>query len=212
MKIVSTEDIDSYQRTAAIGGAKGFFGGLAVAGPASYVLNKRWAYYRQLPPSLKAFGIILVAVPAFAICAEHAGLKYERDHWTGTGKVELDSVAAREQAHWESLSPTQKMQDWAARHQYGVIGGSWALSMIGSFGWIMRDPYQSFAQKIVQARMWAQGLTLGVLIAAGAISHASRQKTNNERRAIPDHSWRDILEQEQREEQERAAQNARPSS
>ncbi|EPQ58964.1 hypothetical protein GLOTRDRAFT_70022 [Gloeophyllum trabeum ATCC 11539] len=213
MKIVSSDDIDNYQRATAIGGAKGFFGGLAVAGPASYILNKRWPYYRQLPPSLKAFGIILVAVPSFVIAAEHAGQKYEKDHWTGVGKVELDTAAAREQARWEALSPSEKVKDWAARHQYGVIGGSWALSMVGSFGWIMRDPHQSFAQKIVQARMWAQGLTIGVLLAAGAISHANRHNQGSARNAIPDHSWKDILEQEERVQQEaRAAQSASTSA
>ncbi|TFK55369.1 hypothetical protein OE88DRAFT_1651639 [Heliocybe sulcata] len=212
MKIVDEQDIDNYQRATVVGGAKGFFGGLAVAGPASYVLNKRWGYYRQLPPSLKAFGVILVAVPAFVICAERAGLQYEKDHWTGAGKVELDTAAARERARWEKLTPTQKAGEWAAKHQYGVIGGAWAACMVGSFGYIMRDPYQTMPQKIVQARMWAQGLTIGVLIAAGAISHANRANTNGTRTAIPDHSWRDIVEQEQRAEQEARARAAQPTS
>ena len=35
--------------------------------------------------------------------------------------------------------------------------------------------YQSSAQKIVQARMWAQGLTIGVLIAAGALGTKERK-------------------------------------
>lgn len=68
-------------RATVVGGAKGFTGGLAFALPASYLLNRRWAYYRHFPPSLKAFGVILVAVPAFVINAEHAGLKYEKEHW-----------------------------------------------------------------------------------------------------------------------------------
>lgn len=68
-------------RATVVGGAKGFGGGLAFALPVSYLLNQRWPYYRQLPPSLKAFGVILVAVPAFVINAEHGGLKYEKEHW-----------------------------------------------------------------------------------------------------------------------------------
>ena len=63
--------------------------------------------------------------------------------------------------------------------------------------------------------MWAQGLTIGVLIAAGALTHARRQQALDEygRRHLvripepfpwhhcaddmqePDHSWRDIVEQ-----------------
>ena len=68
-------------RATIMGGVKGFLGGLAVAGPVSYVFNKRWAYYRGLPPSLKALGIIIVVVPSFAITAERAGLRFEREHW-----------------------------------------------------------------------------------------------------------------------------------
>ena len=48
--------------------------------------------------------------------------------------------------------------------------------------------------------MWAQGLTIGVLIAAGALTHAQRQKTFNEgamHHGTIDHSWRDIVEHEQ---------------
>ena len=56
-----------------MGGAKGFLSGAAVAFPASYLLQRRWAYYRQLPPCLKVFGVILVVVPSFVISAEHAG-------------------------------------------------------------------------------------------------------------------------------------------
>ena len=35
--------------------------------------------------------------------------------------------------------------------------------------------YQTPAQKIVQARMWAQGLTIGLLIVAGALTHSKHK-------------------------------------
>ena len=59
--------------------------------------------------------------------------------------------------------------------------------------------YQSSAQKIVQARMWAQGLTIGVMIAAGVATHAQRTKAIEEgpMHHNTDHSWRDIIDHEQ---------------
>ena len=48
--------------------------------------------------------------------------------------------------------------------------------------------------------MWAQGLTIGVIIAAGILTSAQRQK-QYENRTV-DHSWRDMLEEQQREEEE----------
>jgi hypothetical protein len=35
--------------------------------------------------------------------------------------------------------------------------------------------HQTLPQKIVQVRMWAQGLTIGVLIGAGVLTHSQRQ-------------------------------------
>ena len=78
-QIVTKEEQDAQQRATVIGGLKGLTGGLAFALPASYYAHRRFPYYRALQPSLKAFGVILVAVPAFVICAERAGQRFERD-------------------------------------------------------------------------------------------------------------------------------------
>ena len=48
--------------------------------------------------------------------------------------------------------------------------------------------------------MWAQGLTIGVIIAAGILTSSQRQK-QYENRTV-DHSWREMLEEQQREEEE----------
>ena len=81
MQIITKEEQDAQQRATIVGGLKGLAGGLGVALPASYLLYRRYPYYRALQPSLKAFGVILVAVPAFVIRAERAGLKFEREQW-----------------------------------------------------------------------------------------------------------------------------------
>ncbi|KAI0774130.1 hypothetical protein C8Q74DRAFT_811096 [Fomes fomentarius] len=234
MKIVTKEEQDAQQRATVIGGIKGLVGGLGFALPASYVLHRRWPYYRTLQPSLKAFGVILVAVPAFVISAERAGFKYEREQWCVSltreslrsnacrptirhdqGKVELDAAQARQEAEWEGLSLGDKASDFVRRHQYGVIVGSWAAAITGAFGYIMRDPYQSMPQKVVQARVWAQGLTIGIIIAAGIMTHKRRSQDEDERRVrhLPvDHSWRDILEQERQEQARIDASLARSRS
>ena len=82
--------------------------------------------------------------------------------------------------------------------------------------------------------MWAQGLTIGIVIAAGILTHSQRAKDQGEMdehrvrhlvssllRRFPgscggitssaaqpaDHSWQDILAQEEKEEKERAARS-----
>ncbi|KAI0751612.1 hypothetical protein C8Q80DRAFT_1268823 [Daedaleopsis nitida] len=215
MKIITKEEQDAQQHATVMGGLKGFTGGLAVALPASYYLHRRWPYYRALQPSLKAFGVILIAVPAFVISAERAGQKFEREQWKDAGKAELDAVQARQEERWKSLTTGQKISEYVRDHQYSVIVGSWATALVGTFGYIMRDRYQSMPQKLVQARMWAQGLTIGIIIAAGVMTHKQRTSNDDERRVrhLPvDHSWKDMLDQEEREQARIAASIERAQS
>ena len=147
-QIITKEEADAHQRATVLGGAKGFLGMSVFAFPAAYTLNKRWAYYRALPPSLKAFSVILFVVPSFVIGAERAGQKFERDHWTGAGKEELELQEEREEERWEGLSVKEKVLDAARRHQYSVILGGWSLSMLAAFGLIARNRYQTLPQKV----------------------------------------------------------------
>jgi hypothetical protein len=127
-----------------------------------------------MPISLKALAAAIIVVPAFSIQAERRGLEYDKSQWKGIGKQTLDEEAAKVEAEWEALPMKAKIGTWAERHQYSIILGSWALSMAVAGAIISRDKYQSVPQKVVQARMWAQGLTIGVLIAAGAMTSSKR--------------------------------------
>ena len=51
--------------------------------------------------------------------------------------------------------------------------------------------------------MWAQGLTIGVLIAAGILTQSQRSQAAQTRNV--DHSWQNILEEKEREEREMEA-------
>ena len=137
---ITPEKAAEHQRIVTLGGIKGGLAGLGVALPLSYALHQRWPYYRSLQPSLKAFGIILIAVPSFVISAERAGLAHERQDWHDPGTEELNTVAAREKAKWERMSVGEKFSDWAVRHQYSLITGTWAASMLGAYAWVSRDP------------------------------------------------------------------------
>ncbi|TFY73858.1 hypothetical protein EWM64_g10152, partial [Hericium alpestre] len=109
--------------------------------------NKRWPYYRTLPPSLKALGVVIVVLPSFVISAEHASREFEKRQWTGLGMKEMEMATERQQRKWENMPLTDKMVDFAARHEWSLIAGCWAVGLAGAFGYIMRDPYQSMSQK-----------------------------------------------------------------
>ncbi|KAG1744497.1 hypothetical protein EDD22DRAFT_919326 [Suillus occidentalis] len=202
MKIVSQEEIDGHTNATIRGAAEGVLLSAAVAIPGSLLLNRRWASYRALPLPLKVMGTVIVIAPCLSIQAERRGLEFDRAHWTGAGKWELDREAAEEEARWNALTTKEKIGDWATRHQYSIILGSWVLSMAVAGGIISRDRHQTIPQKIVQVRMWAQGLTIGVLIGAGILTHSQRQAALQQRSRSVDHSWQTFLAEQAREKEE----------
>lgn len=74
---------------------------------------------------------------------------------TDVGKAELDTLAERSRAKWENMSTKDKVADFAARHQFSLIGTSWAASMIGAYAWISRDPYELFVSPSVMDLTYA---------------------------------------------------------
>jgi len=193
------EKLRDHQYAVAVGGAQGFLGALGAALPASYIANKRWPYYRNLPPSLKAFGVVMVVVPAFIIAGETAGRRFEQDNWERANPDQVALIKGHEETKWQNMTLSQKAVDFTARHQFSTIAGCWALGITGAFGAIMRNPYQSLSQKIVQARMWSQGITIGVVIAAAAVTRTRmyrRDEGDVGRPVNRDHSWQEIIEAE----------------
>lgn len=62
-----------------------------------------------------------------------------------------------------------KAKEWVSENRYPIVFGSWVASMVIALGIVSRNPHQSPQQKIVQARVYAQGLTLAVLVASFAL-------------------------------------------
>ncbi|KAH9077126.1 hypothetical protein EDB83DRAFT_2504389 [Lactarius deliciosus] len=211
MKVnVTQEELEAFDRATIRGSIEGIAGGLAISLPASFAAQRYWPAYRALPLPLKALGVILIVGPTWAIQTERRGVEFDEEHnWKGAGRQLLDSAKAREASEWGGLSSSEKFSKWVARHQYQVILGSWATSMAVAGTIIMRDRYgslpihQSNSQKIVQARMWAQGLTIGILIATGIRLRSTTPV---------DHSWRELLEVEAREAESRKIKRFDPAS
>jgi len=66
---------------------------------------------------------------------------------TGAGKELLDEEKHAENIRWESLTTREKIGDWALRHQYPIIVGSWAASLGVAAAIIMKDKHQTPSQK-----------------------------------------------------------------
>lgn len=60
----------------------------------------------------------------------------------------------------------QRAMSFAQDNRYSIVFGSWLASMGGAFTIVGRSPYLTTQQKLVQARVYAQGLTMAVVIAS----------------------------------------------
>lgn len=200
MKFATEEELAAHHAATVRGAIEGILAGLAISLPSMWYANRRWPAFRALPPQLKALGVVLIVAPTYAIQSERRGVEFDESTWTGAGKALLDDKERKEENRWEALSSGEKMKDWAMRNQYKVIVGSWAASMAIAATIVMRNRYQTTPQKIVQARMWAQGLTIGVLIAAGVLTQSQRREAAATRTV--DHSWAELLEEQAKEDKE----------
>lgn len=105
-------------------------------------------------------------------------------------------------------STPQKALDWAATNKYSIVFASWVASMGAAFAMVSRSPL-STSQKLVQARVYAQGLTLGVMIVS--LAFETSDMGNGQKRALSakeqnEAQWRDMMEAEEVRIQEREMQ------
>ncbi|KAJ2929224.1 hypothetical protein H1R20_g7876, partial [Candolleomyces eurysporus] len=190
MKLLTQKQIEEHNAASVRGATEGFLAGSLVAAASALYANRNYAGYRRLPPSLKLLGGIIIVAPLIAV--QVALLLRE-----GESIRVLDEKELQAAKRWDNMTLSQKIGDWSFRHQYTLIMGGWASSLGIAAAIISRNKYQTYPQKIVQARMWAQGLTVGLLIAAGALTSSSKKEFAKEHNL--DHSWRDIIEQQERD-------------
>ncbi|PWN32794.1 uncharacterized protein FA14DRAFT_181472 [Meira miltonrushii] len=195
-------------------GMKGAGGGIAVAGPAAYFLHRTWQPFQRLTLPLKAMFVTFATVSAGVIAADKAGIAFDQEHFTDEGAQKIRQFRTEEEKEWAELSTRDKALTWTKDNKFGVVAGSWIASMAGIFAYIHNQP-MPFSQKLVQTRVWAQGITLASLVAMAGITQipSAGDKLLYKRDHAADHSWRDFVK-DSPSSQEAAANRAlsRPSS
>lgn len=63
---------------------------------------------------------------------------------------------------------------WLQENRYGIVLGSWVVSITAAMGIVGKNPYLTGQQKLVQARVYAQGFTLAAVIASLAFEGNDR--------------------------------------
>jgi hypothetical protein len=165
MKVLTKEDEDAHYREVLKGGLNGGMLGLGLGMGASVILSRRSHLFESLTVPFKAFFVTSTGTFLAIINADRRSRDFERQRYAGEYE---DATAKRYREMQENLSTWEKTKVLAREYRYPIVMGSWAASMAGSLAIVSRDKYLTTAQKLVQARMYAQGLTLMILIATAA--------------------------------------------
>jgi len=167
MKLLTKEEEQAHYRATLKGGLLGGVAGLTVGVLGVLGAQRRYPAFRSLTLPLKAFLITSSGTFAGIVSADHASRAFEAER-NPLDKQYIEREREREQAEVAGLSFTQRALDWARRERYKIVMGSWVVSIATAFHIVNRNKYLTAPQKIVQARVYAQFLTLGVLVATAA--------------------------------------------
>ncbi|KAF5092678.1 hypothetical protein D0Z00_004462 [Geotrichum galactomycetum] len=197
MKIATDSEVKDYTQAIVIGGLKGAAIGLGVSLGAVYWARGRNTIFRTMTPTFKTFFFMSPILACGVTATEWASLKFDMEQYD-FGEAEKARKAEREKI--DSLPFLERAKVYGIENKYKIIVGAWAASLGGSFWWINRDKFLTKSQKIVQARMYAQALTVVILLGSMLLSVNSYQgakKAEDEK-----YSWQAIVAEEEKREKE----------
>lgn len=231
MKIISKEEEAEHFGVVVKGGLIGGSCGLALGLGGVVLASKRYAAFRQLTLPFRSFLVTSTGTFGAIIWAERQSVKYQRSH-----DASYKYLNAKEHAHEMAMHANkteyQKLMDWGRENRYSIVFTSWIAAMGLSLAMVGRNKFLSTSQKLVQARVYAQGLTLAVLIATAAFETADAKAGKGRWETVmvvdpndPEHKhmiekrvqkeeyegqnlWKDMVEAEERRLEEQKKQRA----
>ncbi|KAK4154737.1 respiratory supercomplex factor 2, mitochondrial [Chaetomidium leptoderma] len=167
MKIISKEEEKEHFGVVLRGGLIGGGVGLALGLAGVMGASKRYAAFRQLTLPFRSFLVTSTGTFGAMVIAERYSIQYQRSHDDMNNYLEATNRAVAEARH-ANKTESQRLMDWGRENRYGIVFVSWIAAMGLALAMVGRNKYISTSQKLVQARVYAQGLTLAVLIATAA--------------------------------------------
>jgi hypothetical protein len=174
MKVISQEEETAHYNAVLKGGFIGgsIFGLLGLAGVMG--ASKRYPAFRGLTLPFRSFLVTSTTTFGAIVNAE----RYSNDFHKRQNPMNFykdDATRAMELAR-EQESSLDRFKEWGKENRYTIVFGSWVASIGLALAMVGRNKYLSTSQKLVQARVYAQGLTLAVLIASAAFETADARK------------------------------------
>lgn len=171
MKVISKEEEQEHYGVVIRGGLLGGSVGLALGLAGVIGASKRYPAFRQLTLPFRSFLVTSSGTFGAIVVAERYSINYQRSHDQMNNYIEA-THRATEDALRAQKTEYQRLMDWGRQNRYSIVFTSWIAAMGLALAMVGRNKYMSTSQKLVQARVYAQGLTLAVLIATAAFETA----------------------------------------
>ncbi|KAI5281504.1 hypothetical protein KEM54_003249 [Ascosphaera aggregata] len=210
MKLLTKQDEEAHYAQVLRYGTTGGLIGLGTGIAGILFANRRIPLIRDLTLPMKAFLVTSTGTIGGILAADRGSRRFEFDT-NASKRVYHEREMQLRQARMSQLSATDRVLEWCREKRYSIVGATWVASMVGSWVLVSRDKYLTGKQKIVQARVYAQGLTLAVLIASAAFEIADQRKAQakadqakregkplkKEESRVGTDMWKDMVEAEE---------------
>ncbi|KAG0671752.1 Replication factor C, subunit RFC4 [Maudiozyma exigua] len=192
MKILTSEEINAHSAYTLKGGALGAVIGLAGSAALFKLLPRRFPGFKpsQMTWSVKTALFITPPTLFTAICAEEASNRFDALKYSGSY---MSDEALERQAAWEKLSKKEQMVETLNNNKYKIITGLWAASLYASWEIINRDKIMNATQKAVQARMYAQFITVILLLCSVGLSTYEKKLNPDKAKHLESQRWANAL-------------------
>ncbi|KAI5960160.1 RCF2 [Candida pseudojiufengensis] len=192
MKILSDDEKNAHFNHVLSEGFKGLvYGGALSAGIFSFLKFKRPTTFASFSPSIKAAILTMPTIALGAFWADQGSWEFDKMmHQSEYNESEI----LKKHKEFNQLSTTDKIITKLNEHKYEIIVGIWGASLYGSWVIINRDKYMTTAQKLVQARVVSQFISILLLLATLGLSMRDAEIKKNQPKPIPE--WRKVLEEQ----------------
>lgn len=204
MKILDDEEKNAHWNAVLYEGIKGTIVGVGLAaGLVAYVKKRHPIPYKGFNTSIKTCMWAMPTISMGAFFADEGSVKFDEE----THRSEyLQRIEAEKLQRWEKLSPSDKAFHVVNDNKYKLIIGAWGASLWGSWTLVNKDKYMTTAQKAVQARVYAQAITVVLLL--GTILLSMREQELAKQNPPPVPEWKRFLDEQESLKKERAAQKS----
>ncbi|PVU98955.1 hypothetical protein BB560_005576 [Smittium megazygosporum] len=151
-----------------------------------FLLNKTWPFFKRLPIGIKGSLVGACSIGAMTIRAEGQNIQYERALYGNGSEEEEPAKVAKLTAPGGQMDSAV---DFFLQHKYKILFGLWAAAASASVYKLYLNKNISWTQRLVQARMYAQALTIAALLGVTVLTTAFTDEEKEREAKMPHTSF-----------------------